>query len=196
VIQHTYLDKLYVARLENHEDGSGGTAPAAVVLASAGDFANLPANTVVLDLFKYSVYATEQKNAPIRPIHKANGIEFFFCGGSAAAKTFGYRIIAWKNENGMARHLATGTGELGTQAVVKYPHNGATATNKFWADTLTVTWSNWLKPVKSTDTEGHNTAASVWTDDCGYRYWKIEITDADGSTGTEAGNVAVYWSFF
>jgi len=197
LIRHTYLDKLYVARLENHEDGSGGTAPAAVVLASAGDFANLPANTIVLDLFKYSVYATEQKNVPIRPIHKANGIEFFFCGGSAAGKTFGYRIISWKNENGMARLVAVGTGILGTQAVVYYPHDlTAAASNRFWADTLTVTSTNWLKPIKSTDTAGQNTTASVWTDDCGYRYWKIEITNADGSTGTEAGNIAVYWSLF
>ena len=199
MIQHTYLDKLYVARLENHEDGSGGTAPAAIDLTAAGDFANLPANTIVLDLSKYSVYATEQKDASIRPIHKANGIEFFFCGGSAANKTFGYKIIAWKNENGMARLLAVGTGILGTQAVVYYPHDPtAAATNKFWADTLTVTSSNtnWLKPVKSSDTNGNNTAASVWTDDCGYRFWKIEITDADGSTGDEAGNISVYWGFF
>lgn len=186
----TYFGKLNVARLEGNEDS------ALLDLTTAGDFANLPADTIVLDLFKYSVFADDQQDRPVRPIHKANGIEFFFCGGSAANKTFGWRILAWKNENGMARLAGIGTGTLGTQAVVKYPHNGDTATNKFWADALTVTTKNWPKPIKSGDTSGNNTATSVWTDDCGYRYWKIEITDADGSTGTEAGNIAVYWAYF
>jgi hypothetical protein len=192
MLLHSYFDRLYVARLEGNEDSP------LLDLTTAGNFANLPADTVVLDLFKYSVFSSEQKNRSVRPIHEANGIEFFFAGGSAAGKTFGFRIINWRNENGMARLAAVGTGELGTQAVVRYPHNGEVASNKFWADTLLMTAANknWLKPFKSTDIVGNNTAASIWTDDCGYRYWKIEITDADGSTGTEAGNVSVYWSLF
>ncbi len=191
MLTHTYFSKLYVARLEGNEDA------ALLDLTTAGNFANLPADTVVLDLFKYSVFITEQKGRKVRPVHRANGIEFFFCGGSAATKTFGYRILSWKNENGMARLTAIGTGALGSQAVVIYPHDpSAAATNKFWADTLTVTSKNWLKEIESTDETGQNTAASVWTDDCGYRYWKIEITDADGESEGEAGNIAVYWSFF
>jgi hypothetical protein len=92
--------------------------------------------------------------------------------------------------------LAVGTGELGTQAVVTYPHNGVTATNKFWADNLVITYENWPKDLEATDTGNSNSVASVWMDDCGYRYWKVEITDADGSTGTEAGNIASYWGLW
>ncbi len=198
----TISHKLNVARLENHEDGNGGTAPPAFDISTAGDFANRPQGSGtnysgVLDLFERSVYATDQQAAPIRPILIPNGIEFFFAGGSAADKTFGWKLYAWRNGNGMARHLATGSGILGTQAVVKWPHDPITSvSNRFWADTLTVTMQNWLKPIRSGDTAGNNTATSIWTDNCGYRYWYIVITDADGSTGTEAGNVSSYWGYF
>jgi len=184
----TISHKLNVARLEADEDASP------IDLTSEGDFAQKP--STALDLFERSVFETDKQDTPIRPVLVPNGIEFFFTGGSAENKTFGWKLYAWRNENGMARHVATGTGTLGTQAVVTYPHNGSTATNKFWADTLTVTWWNWLKEVKSTDTVGHNTAASIWLDNCGYRYWHIIITDADGSTGTEAGDIAGWWGYF
>lgn len=184
----TISHKLNVARLEANEDASP------IDLTSEGDFAQKP--SAALDLFERSVFTTDKQDTPVRPVLVPNGIEFFFTGGSAANKTFGWKLYAWRNENGMARHVATGTGILGTQAVVKYPHNGATATSKFWADTLTVTWWNWLKEVFSTDTTGHNTAASIWLDNCGWRYWHIVITDADGSTGTKAGNIASYWGYF
>ncbi len=47
--------------------------------------------------------------------------------------------------------------------------------------------------VEATDVGKFESVASIWMDDCGYRFWKVEITDADGSTGTEAGNVAVWY---
>lgn len=126
---------------------------------------------------------------------KANGIEFMFTAGSAAGKTLGWRILAWRVK-GPARLVGIGTGETGTQAVVTYPHNGLTATNKFWIDNLVVTWSNWPKGIEATDIGNSNSVASVWMDDDGYRYWKIEITDADGVSGTEAGNVAAWWGLW
>lgn len=185
----TISHDLNVARLEGNEDASP------LDLTTLGDFASKPAGA--LDLQERSVFETDKRPIPVPAILQPNGVEFFFAGGSAAGKTFGWKIYAWRNENGMARHLATGTGILGTQAVVKYPHDAmATATNKFWADTLVVTMTNWLKPVKSGDSLGNNTATSVWTDNTGYRYWHIVITDADGSTGTEAGNISVYWGYF
>lgn len=185
----TVSHKLNVARLEANEDSSP------IDISTAGDFAQKP--SAALDLFERSVYETDKQDAPIRPILVPNGIEFFFCGGSAALKTFGWKLYAWRNENGMVRHVATGTGILGSQAVVKYPHNGLAATNKFWADTLDVSWWNWVKRVESTDTDGHNTAASVWLDNWGWRYWHIVITDADGvDPGTgQAGNIASYWGY-
>lgn len=187
----TLSSKLRIARNEANEDAS------LLDLTTAGDYASKPSvlgatGVGVVDLLAEEVVsATEMK---------ANGIEFFFCGGSANGKTFGWRIIAWRNSNGMARLMAVGTGELGTQAVVKYPvvPGGGTeiATNKFWADNLVVTYENWPKEIEATDTGNSNSAASVWMDDDGYRYWKIEITDADGSTGTEAGNIAAFWGLW
>ena len=125
---------------------------------------------------------------------EVNGIEFMFSGGSEAGKTFSWRIIAWRNSNGPARIMAEGTGELGTQALVKYPHNGATATSRFWADNLVITYENWMKEVEVTDTGNSNSVASIWCDAAGYRYWLVEIADADGLT--EAGDIAVFWGMW
>jgi hypothetical protein len=126
---------------------------------------------------------------------RANGVEFMFTGGSAAGKTFGWRLLAWRIK-GPARLAAVGTGELGTQAVVKYPHNGETATNKFWADNLNVTFENWIKEVETTSNASKDSVSSAWLDASGYRFWKIEVTDADGSSGTEAGDVAVWYGIW
>ena len=183
----TLSHKIRIARNEANEDSS------LLDLTSEGDHASMPSElgatgTGVIDVLS-DKYAGETET-------EVNGIELYFCGGSAAGKTFGWRILAWRNCNGPARLAAVGTGELGTQALVTYPHNGETATNKFWADNLVITWSNWPKDMEATDTGNSNSVASVWFDFSGYRYFKVEITDADGSTGTEAGNVAAYWGLW
>jgi hypothetical protein len=181
----TLSHKLRIARNEANEDST------LLDLTAKGDAANRPSvldDTVgVIDLLKDEVESVTWM--------KVNGIEFYFCGGTAADKTFGWRLLAWR-PTGPARLAAVGTGTLGTQAMITYPHNGLAATNKFWADTLTVTWENWPKQVETTDITGHNTVASIWLDTCGHRYFKIEITDADGSTGTEAGSVSSYWGYW
>lgn len=183
----TLSSKLRIARNEANEDTT------LLDLTTLGDYANMPSvlgatGIGVIDLLGEEVESVTEM--------KANGIEFFFCGGSAAAKTFGWRILSWR-VGGPAQLSAVGTGELGTQAVTTYPHDpDAVATDKFWADNLVVSYYNWPKRVKATDTGNSNSSASVWLDDCGRRYFKIEITDADGSTGTEAGNIAVYWGIW
>ncbi len=185
----TISHKMNVARLEANEDASP------LDLTTAGDFASKPTGT--LDLFERSVFTTDKQITPVKAELVPNGIEFNFSGGSAAGKTFTWKLYAWRNENGPAKYGATGTGELGTQAVVKYPHNGLTATNKFWADKIIVTWHNWPKEIESTDEDGNsNSVGSLWMDDAGYRYWFFEIADADGSTGTEAGDVAVWFGYW
>ena len=185
----TISHKIYVARLEADEDASP------LDLTTAGDFASKPAGA--LDLFERSVFTVEKQITPVRPVLVPNGIEFFFSGGSAAGKTFTWKIYAWRYENGPARYVATGTGILGTQAVVKYPHNGETATSKFWCDEIDITWENWLKEIEATDSDGNsNSVGSVWMDAAGYRYWHVVIADADGSTGTEAGDIAVWYGYF
>ena len=187
----TLAHGLRIARNEADEDGT------LLDLTTLGNYANRPAilgetGVGVIDLLDDKYISTTEMNI--------NGIEFFFSGGSAANKTFGWRILAWKTANGMARLAGVGTGILGTQAVTVYPlvPGGGTieATDKFWADTLVVSVKNWPKGIETTGVSGLNSAASVWLDDAGYRFWKIEITDADGSTGTEAGNIAVYYGYW
>lgn len=176
----TTLDTVHVEyillRAEANENAS------VIDLTTEGDFAQKPAGAVQLK-------AKDDGTG-----HGGNALEFVFCAGAAAEKNFTYKIYAWRRGNGMARMVATGVGTLGTQAVVKYPHNGATATLKFWADTLTVT-SRWMKTVYSTDTTGNNETASIHWDGGGYEWFYVEITLADGSTGTEAGNVSVYYAY-
>lgn len=181
----TLSQELRIARNEANED------TALLDLTTKGDYANMPSvlgatGIGVIDLIP-------DKHESITEM-MANGIEFSFCGGVAAGKTFGFRGLAWRIQ-GPAQLFMIGTGELGTQAVVTYPHNGNTATNKFWADNLAITYYNWPKRVKATDTGYSNSQASVWLDDCGRRYFKIEITDADG-TSSKASKIAVYWSLW
>jgi hypothetical protein len=117
-----------------------------------------------------------------------------FCGGAAANKTFSWTLYAWRAGRGMCELVAYGTGTLGTQAVVKYPHNNATATNKFWADTLTITAQAWLTTVSVIDGAGDNRVAKLKLTTNGYKYFYCEITNADNSTDTEAGNITVYYA--
>jgi hypothetical protein len=182
-VLQTLAHQYFIARNEADEDTD------TLDLTSEGDFANRPAESGTF-LGAVDVNTGLTSKVPV------NGITFAFTGGAAADKTFTWKLFAWKCGNGCARQVAQGTGALGTQAVIRYPHNGVAATDKFWTDTLTVTWWNWYKEVRSTDTTGHNTQAEIWLDACGWRYWYIEIADADGSTGTEAGDVAAYYGYF
>ncbi len=192
MILTTLSHRLFVARNEADENGATG-APDIFVLATEGNFAQKPATA--LDLMKLDLFLP-RASVPFGEI-KQNGVAFSFMGSSAANKTFTYDIFTWGNENHPAKQVVNGTGLLGTQQVIIYPHNNvATTTDRFWADTLVVNWENTLKEVESTDTTGHNTIAEVWMDDVGARYWFIQISDADGSTGTEAGDISVFYRYF
>ncbi len=193
MILTTLSHRLFVARNEADENGASG-APDVFTIATQGNFAQKPATA--LDLLKVDLFSPRETKH-IAEI-KQNGIAFSFIGSSAADKTFTYDIFAWGNENSPARQLVSGTGTLGTQEVIVYPHNNeATTTDRFWADTLTIAWENQLKEVESTeDTTGRNTVAEVWMDATGLRFWFIQISDADGSTGTEAGDISVFYRYF
>lgn len=172
----TVHKEFILLRAEANEDAS------TIDLTSEGDFASKPASAVQL------IARTDGTG------HGGNAMELIFCGGDTANDTFGYKIYAWRCTNGPARMAATGIGTLGTQAVVKYPHSGSTATNIYWADTLTVT-HRWLRTVTSTDTSGNNETASIVLDMSGYEFFHVEITNADG-TSTKAESVSVYYSYF
>lgn len=185
----TLSDNLRIARNEADEDGT------LLDLTTKGDYANRPAILGTTGVGVIDLHRPDGTEEDTTGQMRANGIEFMFTGGSAADKTFGWRILAWRIK-GPARLAAVGTGILGTQAVITYPHNGETATSKFWANTLVVTNENWPKEVEATDVGNFESVASVWFDDAGYRFWKVEITDADGSTGDEAGDIASWWGYW
>lgn len=190
----TLAHKLFVARAAATED-------TLLDLTTKGDFAQKPATA--LDLLKMSIAWSPEvvHDAPVRPILKQNGIAFLFCGSTAHSKTFEWHLKAWRNENSPCKYVAAGAGVTGTQEVIVYPHlynpddaTSGVVANMFWADTLTVSWWNWFKEVKSTDITGHNSVAEIWTDDCGYRYWLVEIITT--GTATPATVVAVYYGYF
>lgn len=162
-------------RAESDEDAS------ILDLTTEGDFDNMPSGAV-------HIPASELGGARERKI------EIIFCGGAAAGKTFDYRVYAWRANNGPAEFVCSGTGTLGTQAVVKYPHNGSAATNKFWAHSLSVT-SRWIKSARTSDTSGNNEIAKLSFDLLHRAYLYVEIENADGVTGDEAGDMSAYWSW-
>ena len=150
-------------------------------LTSAGDFANKPATAVEIP-------------ANVAQGSTANYIQIIVCAGDAADDTLRWRLLGWRAENGPAEIIAKGTTDalLGTQAVVKYPHNGATATNKFWVDTFVVDNYYWGKQVIATDPSG-NSVAKLILDIFGYKWIMLEITDGSSSS---AELFSAYWSYF
>ncbi len=192
----TPTHRLFVARAEADENGAAG-APAIFTNETAGNFANKPTGTIdALDPGRLDPTIDVAKNVSVIANSKVNGIAFSFTGGSAAGKTFGVDFFTWANENGGAKHTVNMTAELGTQKVVVYPHNGVAAPDRFWADKMVIVWENHVKEVESTDTVGRNSIGEIWFDLSGLRYVFPQITNADGSTGTEAGDVAVWFRYF
>ena len=184
MINNTLTHKLYVARQEAvaNTDFSDN-------LATQGDFANKPSNAFdVLDIIRLDPTVSSVKDPKIFPETIINAIMFSFAGRNANDDEFSWKVYAWRNDNGPAELVCDGTGILGSQAVVKYPHNGMTATNRFWADTIIVDNERWMKEVEGT-TDGGDSISKLWFDACGYRYFFVEIT-------TSTGPMAVYVTFF
>ena len=178
-ITATFTNRWFVCRAEANEDAS------ALDLTSAGDFANKPAGAFEIPSNEDSPtigYSTLNNNHILA-----------FSGGAAAGKTFSWKLYVYRISNGMAELVADGTAELGTQAVVTYPQGGS-ATNKFWADKITVTNDYWpAKVLKGTNNE-NNSVDKIIFDGLGISHIYVEISAADGVSGTEAGNVTCYWT--
>ena len=177
-IQQTQHAMYYLLRSAAHED-----ADLLLLTGSEGNFANKPSGAV-------QIPASVSEGASA-----INAIQVVFCGGTANNDTFTYKLYLWRKGNGPAELAATGTGTIGAQDVVLYPHNNQAATSIWWADTLTVT-SRWVKTVSTTDSSGNNEIAKLVFDGCGYEWMWVEITSADSSTPGEAGSVSAYYSYF
>lgn len=151
----------------------------ALDLTTKGDFANKPSGAVRV--------GREGGNEP----GEGNLIQIAFAGGDTANDTFTWKIYAWR-EGGPAVFVGYGTAVLGTQALIKNPKQVA-QTSKFWADTIVVTASYWPKTVVASS-GGHNGVATLTFDLLGYDYVLVEIADADGATGIEAGDVSAWYA--
>ena len=184
----TLTNKLRIARNEANEDTT------LLDLTTLGDYGNMPPLIGATGIGVFSLLREEHESEILMT---ANGVELFFCAGGATGRTFAWRLLSWRVQ-GPAQLMAIGTAELGTQAVTRYPHNAEVATDRYWADHLTVTWYNWPKRVKATDAGNSNSAAAIWWDCCGRPFYKVEIEDADDNAkqSGQAGNVAAYFGLW
>jgi len=154
-------------------------------LTAEGDYAQKPSSAIQIVHLPSIYYASGYS-------YYDTDIALAIAAGSAADKTLTWRLFTWSIANGMAQQVAYGTGTTGSQAVVKYP-DGTTASNIFWCDTIVVTGYSWPKAVKATPGSGNDSVAMITLDLLNYSYWLVQIEDADGSTGDEAGDVSVWW---
>jgi hypothetical protein len=175
-VTNTIHSPYHLLRAEANENST------LIDLTTGGDFSSKPAGAVQL--------VSSGEAGPV------NAIQFIFCGGSAADKTFSWKLYAWRRKNGPCEFIASGTAVLGTQRVMKYPHNNMTASGRYWADTLAITEQVALKTFSVADASSSNRVAKLYGDLCGYEWVYVEITNADGTTGSEAGNISVYYSYF
>ena len=158
----------------------------AIVLTSTSDFAQMPATAIAV--------GSDNNESEV------NAVQIQMYGGSADGKTFTWKLYGWRNSNGIATLMCDGTAILGAMEVVKYPNKvsasimaGDTATSKFWADTIVVSNNYFVKTFSVSDS-GNDRAATLWGDIAGYKHLYLEITSADGSTGTEAGDVGAFYA--
>jgi len=180
----TNVHKLFVARPEAGKDGTFSAS-----LATEGNFANKPSDALdVLDIIRLDPNASDVKDPKVIANTIINGIVFYFAGGDAPNDEFDWNVYGWRNENGPAELVANGTGVLGTQAVVKWPHNNADVSGAYWADTLEVDGEHWIKEVEAT-AHTNDSVSKLWFDACGYRYFYVEIPDSVGDMAVFVG----YW---
>lgn len=165
-------------------------------LTTKGDFANKPSTGVVdllADALEWTNNSTEK--ASLTHDSETNGMEIYIAGSTAHSRNVIWYLTAWRNENGPAKRVAEGTGTTGTQAVVKWPHNGAAVANTFWLDTIVVTYENWLKEIEATDTGNSDSVASLWFDTCGYRYFLMEFRTTEAEATALTNLTAFYGRF-
>ena len=167
-------------------------------LTTAGDSDSRP-STGVLDLLKDNVDWTDNSTEKESLTHdlETNGMEIYIAGSSAHSKVANWYLTLWRNENGPAKRVAQGTCTTGTQAVVKYPHNGIAIANMFWCDQIVVLWHNLAKGIVGTDSDGKsNSVGSIWFDLAGYRYALLEFRTSEVSVETRATNLVAYYGRF
>lgn len=125
---------------------------------------------------------------------RTNNVLIIASAGSAAAKTFDFRMLSAAAFNGPVEVVMTGQAETGTQPVVIDP-TSKQAVTRFWVDNFNTIVSRWWSSPRSKDGGNNNFIDGIRFDGMGSGWYKIEVTSADGSTGTEAGDVKFFWRF-
>ncbi len=158
-------------------------ATALALATGEGDFAHMTASRFLIP------HRDEQMgNEGYSP---GGAWKFVFCGTDTVDHTFSFTLVGWAKENGMAQVICEGDGVLGSQDVVLYPDDGATATSAFWADTISLDeTTKW--PSVAVYNSGANEVAFVLVDMTGLEYVYPYIYDAESTTGDHAHTITVY----
>lgn len=154
--------------------------------AAEGDFASKDSSTVAAG----GPYQIVPKPTNFGGASPGAVWQFAISGGLAENDTFSFVIAAWSRTNGMLQVIAEGDGIIGTQDVVLYPDDSATATNIWWADTLNLDATT-LWPGIASKNSGNNQVAFILIDTTGIEWLQFIIFDAGGG-GTEANNITVF----
>ncbi len=177
----SYHSRWHLVRDTAAEDGA--TFAAALDLAGGeGDFANKPSGA-----FEIRPFITRGIAEGTSP---GAAWIFAFCGDNTEDDTFSFTMVGWARGNGMAEVIVHGDGVLGSQDVVLYPDDSATATNVFWADTVNLDATD-LWPSLNQYNSGNNEVGILAVDLTGIEWVQFFIYGADG-TGTEASTVTVF----
>lgn len=124
----------------------------------------------------------------------ANAVKFYFTT-DGDGKTFSAGCFAYSAINGPAQLVCTIACTGGKQRAMVFP-NGTAASGRNWVDTITVI-DRWPKAVSTGSSgAGNDIITVVFWDTMGDKFYKWYVWDADGSTGTEAGNVSTWGSYF
>lgn len=174
----TAINAWQVARAEANEDSS------TLDLTAEGDFSVV---SVANGWFKVPEIAGKSR---------VNGLQFIAYGGNAANDTFNYRILTAAIANGPAEPVEIGQGILGTQPVLIDPATGAEKSNRFWVDTFGTITNYWWIAGSGKVSNASNFIDGRRIDGLGSGWYKIEVTNADNTTGIEAGNIKWFWKFY
>ena len=166
-----------------------GDESAVIDLTTDGEWAVRPTG-----IFKVQSNRREETQANAISLTFAAGID---AGTTADAKTLSWKIYAWKEAESPAEYVALGTATFGTQDVGRLPDktHQLTGALRNWADTIVIT-TQYFPQTLAVSTVGSNSVCKLSFDLAGYKYIYVELTDCDGTTGTEAGDVTVWATWF
>lgn len=148
---------------------------------SLGDYANMPTGVIVIP-----------EGTKVVTLY-VSGVPSNGDDDTLSIVPFGY-----SPGNGPMEVICDAAGILGTQDVVLYPDDGATATSAFWVDSWTITNDYWRTTVgvisNANGATGGNVINTISFDPLNLRYLGCYVHTAAGAAD-EAGSVTVFASF-